>query len=187
MTSSASSKPASATSAPTDPVAIGNRRVVAAIVDVWLLTGLLTALAGQAVAIPWSVLAGAVVATVLLAAAESMHGQTPGKALAGVQVADTNGAAPTLRVALTRRSWMPLQAVAALFDPVGGLLAVGIVIALAWSVYRSPEDRGWHDRLAGTRVVGAADAVRWLKIAGVVVVVAGVGGWIWGLADTLMR
>lgn len=101
-------------------------------------------------------------------------------------MADTNGALPTLRDALIRRSWMPLQVAVAFFDPTG-LLAFAIVLALAWSVYRSPEDRGWHDRLAGTHVVGAADAVRWLRFAGVVIFVAGIAGWIWGLTNTLMR
>lgn len=76
--------------------------------------------------------------------------------------ADTANGVPTLRDALIRRSWMPAQAIVAFFDPTR-LLAVAIVLALAWSVYRSPEDRGWHDQLAGTRIVGATDVVRWLK------------------------
>jgi uncharacterized RDD family membrane protein YckC len=74
------------------------------------------------------------------------RGQTPGKMLTGIRVvrADTDGRAGVLRAAARL---LPLLTV--VIPVVGYILAA---VAYGW-VLVDGEGRGWHDRLAGTRVV----------------------------------
>lgn len=165
-------------------VAVGNRRLGAAIVDVWFIAAVLNAAAWQLVAMPWSLLVGTTLATLVLAAAEVTRGQTPGKALAGIRVQGSDGEFPTWRGALIRRSWMPAEAVVFVVDPTG-LLAIVIVLTVGWSIYRAPDGRGWHDRAAGTTVLTGAQGPGWLKGVGIGVTILGTGLMIWSLIGLL--
>lgn len=163
---------------------VTNRRVIAAVVDVWFFAPLLAETARLFVATPWSVLLGATVATALLAGTEAATGQTPGKGLTNIRVESLEGRVPEFRKALGRRAWMPAQALVAILDP-STFLAMAIVLVLAWSVHRDPHGRGWHDQVAGTQVVFFAEGSGWFTWIGVGIVAVGLGALAWQVVAAL--
>ena len=88
---------------------------------------------------------------------ESRDGQTIGKRLLGVRVVDDAGRPPTPAAAVRRNAWTGLG-ILAVVPVVGGFLgsaatlvaAVTILVGIAGD---GAVRRGWHDTLAGTRVV----------------------------------
>lgn len=114
-----------------------------------------------------SVLAG-VVSSVLWAALylgyyallESRRGQTVGKVLLNLRVVSAGGGNPTVSQSLRRNLWNLLGLlgiVPFVGGALGGLLQIAAVVLIAVGIANDPVSRrGWHDDLAGTRVVRSA-------------------------------
>ena len=144
-----------------------DRRFWAAIIDLWVLPLVLSVLLSVGSLVDWSLsqweLEGRAIAWLLtfvvLVSSEAVFAQSPGKKLLGLRVIKLDASTPGWREALLRRSWLAPT----LFDVVPGFpewvgfwLIVAIVITLLVSIRRDPDNRGWHDRLAGTDVVPVA-------------------------------
>ena len=98
------------------------------------------------------------VTIVYLVAAEVRFGQTVGKRMMGLRVVGESGN-PTVSESLRRNCWVlpALGGGVPLLGNVLGLLSLVAILAIAATVSRDKEQgRGWHDRLAGTRVVPTA-------------------------------
>jgi uncharacterized RDD family membrane protein YckC len=98
---------------------------------------------------------GAVLGLGYFALMESSRGQTLGKMLLKLRTESADGGLPTLQMALKRNFWMALGALAVIpfLGWIGGLAQFVIVIVIAVTISQSPIRQGWHDKLAGTRVV----------------------------------
>lgn len=106
-------------------------------VDVWLVDGVVV---GKA-AVLLAVLAFVGVLYEVLPTART--GQTFGKRLARIRVVDATPSAARLRLSFARSlaRWLVRNASAVL------------LLGLVWPLFDRPARRGWHDRVAGTRVV----------------------------------
>ncbi|MCL1598455.1 MAG: RDD family protein [Actinomycetia bacterium] len=81
---------------------------------------------------------------------ESSRGQTIGKMIMKLKTEGPDGQNPTLEMAIKRNLFNALNIIPVL----GGLLALGAVIYIAYTINESPTKTGWHDVFAGgTRVV----------------------------------
>lgn len=148
------------------------QRAVARLVDhvgvavvlmvVLLPLGLGAAVLGGAAGFLAGVVSAVVSAGVTLgyfAVLESRDGQTLGKRLLGLRVVDEVGGTPSLSATLRRNCWTALG-VLAVVPVVGGLVGsvamlAAVVTILLGITQDSVTRRGWHDTLAGTRVVRA--------------------------------
>jgi uncharacterized RDD family membrane protein YckC len=87
---------------------------------------------------------------------ESRTGQTVGKMLLKLRTEGPDGNPPSLDAAVRRNFWVALGALAVvpiIGGPIGSIAQLVIVIMIAVTIGQSPTREGWHDRLAGTRVV----------------------------------
>lgn len=166
-------------------VEVRERRFWAAVIDVWVLGWVLGIGAHALVSVSLDTTAlGALVAFPILVAAEVRTGRTPGKALTGLRTQRAGGGSVGWRRAAERRAWMALPAVGFLPGvPVeaGGFLIFVAVVALVFSMGRSANGRGWHDRTADTEVVASeglrpSRSVLALGVVGALLVVL-VGWW----------
>jgi len=81
---------------------------------------------------------------------ESSRGQTVGKMIMKLKTEGPDGQNPTFEMAVKRNLFNALNIIPVL----GGLLALGAVIYIAYTINESPTKTGWHDVFAGgTRVV----------------------------------
>lgn len=88
---------------------------------------------------------------------EGLTGASPGKHVTGLRVRRVDGGRVSLLTAARRRPWgwlLPLQFVGPVFNAVATAVALGTLLVMLVSVERAPDGRGFHDRLAGTDVVG---------------------------------
>lgn len=147
---------------PDRPAAVG-ARVGAYIIDCLLVNITLAVIAAVSGLLPISAeglgqtqayAASVVSATVTLAyfaAAETMFGRTVGKRLLRCRVVTADDGQVTLRAALVRR--VPFLA-GLLIPLLGPLLAFAVPLAaLVTAIQDGPAGRGFHDRLADTKVV----------------------------------
>lgn len=85
-------------------------------------------------------------------------GGSLGKRLLRLRVAGPRDGRAGLAAGATRNLWgLSSLLPVVLPDVVGNTLAVAVSVAVGASIARAPDDRGWHDRLAGTRVHRPAD------------------------------
>lgn len=151
-------KDRSATAEPSE-AGVRDRRFWAAVIDVWVLGWVVGIGAHAVVSVSLDPTAlGALVAFPVLVVAEARTGRTPGKALTGLRTQRAGGGSVGWRRAVQRRAWMALPAVGVLPGvPVeaGGFLLFLTAVALVFSMGRSADGRGWHDRTAGTEVVAS--------------------------------
>lgn len=98
---------------------------------------------------------GAVIGLGYFALMESRRGQTVGKMLLKLRTESQDGNLPTLEMAVKRNFWMALGALAVVpfLGVIGSLAELVIVIVIAVTISQSPIRQGWHDKLAGTRVI----------------------------------
>ena len=75
---------------------------------------------------------------------ETTRGATVGKAAFSIEVKAAGGK-PTLAQSARRNAWMLLSIIP---TTIGGLLNLGVAIALGVSINRDPAGRGFHDRFA---------------------------------------
>jgi uncharacterized RDD family membrane protein YckC len=80
---------------------------------------------------------------------ESSQGATIGKKLLNLRVIGTDGAFPSMEVAAKRNIWMLFGVIPIL----GSLLSLIAVIVIAVTISSAPDNRGYHDTFAGTRVL----------------------------------
>jgi uncharacterized RDD family membrane protein YckC len=80
---------------------------------------------------------------------ESARGATVGKKLLNLRVVAIDGRTPDVATAAKRNLWMLFG----LIPLIGDLLWLIAVIAIIVTISRSPDNRGYHDTFAGTRVV----------------------------------
>ena len=80
---------------------------------------------------------------------EASRGQTVGKMLLNLRVEGADGREPTLEMAFKRNAWLLLT----LIPWLGGLAQLVAAIAIAVTISSSPANTGWHDDIAGTRVL----------------------------------
>jgi uncharacterized RDD family membrane protein YckC len=87
-------------------------------------------------------------------AATDATGGSLGKRLLRLRVVGAAGPAPGLGAGATRNLWglSSLLPVLLPWTLVGNALAVAASVSVAVTIARDPQDRGWHDRLAGTAV-----------------------------------
>ncbi len=80
-------------------------------------------------------------------------GGSLGKRLLRLRVVGSRGPRPGLGAGATRNLWGLSSLLPAVLGPaVGNALAVAVSVAIAISIARDPQERGWHDRVAGTCV-----------------------------------
>ena len=80
-------------------------------------------------------------------------GGSLGKRLLRLRVVGARDPRPGLGAGATRNLWGLSTLLPAVLPPViGNALAVAVSVAIAISIARDPQERGWHDRLAGTAV-----------------------------------
>ncbi len=99
---------------------------------------------------------GAAISLAYFALLESRTGQTVGKMLFKLRTEGPAGGPPSLEVAVRRNFWVALDVLAVVpvvGGLVGGIAELVIVIMIIVTISQSPVRQGWHDRLAGTRVV----------------------------------
>ena len=80
---------------------------------------------------------------------EANKGQTLGKMLLKLKTVAPDGGVPSLEMTLRRNAWYLLGVI----PIVGGLLELGAVIFIAYTISQSMMNVGWHDTFAGTRVI----------------------------------
>jgi uncharacterized RDD family membrane protein YckC len=80
---------------------------------------------------------------------ESSQGATLGKKLLSLRVVGMDGALPSLEVAAKRNVWMLFG----LIPVIGPLLSLIAVIVIIVTISSSPDNRGYHDTFAGSRVL----------------------------------
>ena len=88
---------------------------------------------------------------------EATQGRTPGKAVMGLRVENLVGDHPTMRQAVVRNAYLAVVLIGIL-PLIGAAVAALAFLVVAGRVAATISDdplwrRGWHDRLAGTRVV----------------------------------
>lgn len=76
---------------------------------------------------------------------EWRRGYSPGKFIIGLRVRNFDDRPLGLGQALVRNAWL----FAGSIPVIGPFVGVPVVILLAASIWRDPDGRGWHDRLAG--------------------------------------
>ncbi len=99
---------------------------------------------------------GAVIALGYFVLMESRNGQTVGKMLLKLRTEGPDGAPPSTEVAIKRNFWVALGALGVIpvvGGIVGSLAELAIVILIAVTISSSPTNQGWHDKLAGSRVM----------------------------------
>ena len=115
-------------------------------------------------AVPASVVAPALARASLfvlwcvLVVVEGLTGASPGKHVTGLRVARLDGGRADLLAAVRRRPWgwlLPLQFLGDVPRGAATATALVVLVAMLVSVERSPDGRGFHDRLAGTTVVAS--------------------------------
>jgi uncharacterized RDD family membrane protein YckC len=80
-------------------------------------------------------------------------GGSLGKRLLGLRVIGARGPRAGLGAGATRNLWGLSSLLPAAVGPVvGNALAVAVSVTVAVSIARHPDERGWHDRIAGTAV-----------------------------------
>ena len=79
---------------------------------------------------------------------ESRTGRTVGKRLLGIRVAEIGRDVPGVAASAVRNSWILLG----LVPWVGGIAMLVAVIAIAATISSGEDNRGLHDRMAGTFV-----------------------------------
>jgi uncharacterized RDD family membrane protein YckC len=81
------------------------------------------------------------------------RGGSPGKRLLGLRIVGPGGRRPGLGAGATRNLWALTAVLPAILPAtVGNALAVAVSVAIAITIARDPDERGWHDRVAGTAV-----------------------------------
>jgi uncharacterized RDD family membrane protein YckC len=81
---------------------------------------------------------------------ESSRGQTVGKMVMKLKTVGPDGQNPSFESAAKRSGFYAL----AIIPVIGGLLELGAVIYIAYTINESPAHTGWHDEFAGgTRVI----------------------------------
>ena len=88
---------------------------------------------------------------------EATRGRTPGKVVMGLRVENLAGDRPTMRQAITRNAYLAVVLIGIL-PLVGATITTVAFLVVAIRTATTINDdplwrRGWHDRLAGTRVV----------------------------------
>jgi uncharacterized RDD family membrane protein YckC len=83
---------------------------------------------------------------------ESSQGATLGKKLLSLRVVGAGEALPSVEVAAKRNVWM-LFGLIPIIGPVLSLIAVIVIIV---TISSSPDNRGYHDTFAGSRVLRAS-------------------------------
>ena len=92
----------------------------------------------------------------VLVLTEGLTGGSPGKLISGLQVTRGDGGRIGLVQAAARRPWvlvLPLAFVPGLGRNISTVATFLILLAMAVTTTRDPGRRGFHDQLAGTRVV----------------------------------
>lgn len=92
----------------------------------------------------------------VLVLTEGITGASPGKHVTGLAVERLDGARVGLLTAMKRRPWgwlLPLQFAGELPNAIATAAALGTIIVMLITIERSEDRRGFHDRLARTRVV----------------------------------
>ena len=86
---------------------------------------------------------------------ETTRGQTPGKMILAMRVVDQSGGRPTAVASLKRNAFLLVGLVTVLpyIGFLGGFAQLAAAFAIASTVVRDPEGRGWHDTWGGTKVV----------------------------------
>jgi uncharacterized RDD family membrane protein YckC len=101
---------------------------------------------------------GAIIISVVFAAIvigyfayfESSRGQTVGKMVMKLRTVGPDGGNPTFEEAAKRSGFYALG----IIPIIGGLLELGAVIYIAYTINESPTNVGWHDEFAGgTKVI----------------------------------
>lgn len=93
---------------------------------------------------------------VLLVAVEWAACGSPGKLVTGSRVEMLDGSRPGLLAVVLRRPWgwlLPLGLVSPVLRAGTQVVAIVIALGMLVTIERSDDRRGFHDRLAGTRVV----------------------------------
>jgi uncharacterized RDD family membrane protein YckC len=101
-------------------------------------------------------LVGAAISLAYFSFMESSTGQTVGKMALKIRTVGPDGAPPSLEVAVRRNFWVALGALAVvpvLGGLIGSIAELVIVIMIIVTISQSPVRQGWHDKLAGTRVI----------------------------------
>jgi len=81
---------------------------------------------------------------------ESSRGQTVGKMIMKIKTEGPDGQNPSFEVSAKRNAFYALN----IIPIIGGLLALGAALYIAYTINESPTKMGWHDVFAGgTRVV----------------------------------
>ena len=165
----------------TDAAGTTRQRRGAGLYDILVLTWAIGLLAVPVDAVAPVVAAGAFFWLWLLqVVVEGLTGASPGKHVTGLRVVRSDGRRVSLLTAARRRPWgwlLPLQFLGPVPKNVAAAVAVGTLVAMAVSVERAPDGRGFHDRLAGTEVVSG----RFDRRARLVVVAATLAGALLGI------
>lgn len=139
---------------------VQERRFWADLIDVVVLPAVLGAGFSAMFDIPVGVFGlGGLLTMPLLVASEALRQRTPGKGLLDLQVELVAGDSVGWRSALLRRVWMAMYAlhlIPGFSTEIAELVVFAAMASVVVSMHRHPEARGWHDRLAGTRVVRAS-------------------------------
>jgi uncharacterized RDD family membrane protein YckC len=146
-----------------DSILVG---VVNAIISAVLVVGILglsgpgtfsgMGMGGAYTARALSAVIGAAVSLAYFALLESSSGQTLGKMLLKLRTEGPDGGPPSLEAAVRRNFWVALGALAVVpvvGGAIGSIAELVIVIMIIVTISQSPVRQGWHDKLAGTRVV----------------------------------
>lgn len=81
---------------------------------------------------------------------ESSRGQTLGKMVMKLKTQGPDGQNPSLEVAVKRNAFYAIG----IIPVIGGLLSLGAVLYIAYTISQSSTHQGWHDEFAGgTRVI----------------------------------
>ena len=139
--------------------ALNTRRIVAAIIDLWLIP-LIGAVAVQysvaREATEWSPAAlwtGAVLVALVPLAMEATTGRTIGKAVRRIKVVRADREPASVSQRALRRSWTLAFLVQPLLPGWYGIVLLLLVAAVVATMLRDEETRGFPDTLAGTSVV----------------------------------
>lgn len=87
--------------------------------------------------------------TIAVIVLESRRGYSPGKYIVGLRVRNFDGTVPRLSQAIARNAYAFVGSVPLL----GRYLGLPALAAIAFTIWRDPDGRGWHDRVAGVIVV----------------------------------
>lgn len=112
---------------------------------------------------------------------EGLTGASPGKHVTGMRVVRLDGRPVSVLTAMRRRPWgwlLPLQFLGPVPNAVATAVALGVLLAMLVSVERSSDGRGFHDRLAGTRVVAGTFDRRARLVVVAVTALAALAGFV---------